>query len=151
MQLTQKESGLLKDLQEQEKLCIDKYTKHAAVAHDPQLSQLFGQLADVERSHLKAINSIQTGSVPATISNVPAPSGNFTAVYSTGETEEKKSDAFLCSDLLATEKHVSHLYDTCIFEFSTEEARSALGTIQKQEQAHGKLLYDYMSKNSMYS
>ena len=109
MQLTQKESGLLKDLQEQEKLCIDKYTKHAAVAHDPQLSQLFGQLADVERSHLKAINSIQTGSVPATISNVPAPSGNFTAVYSTGETEEKKSDAFLCSDLLATEKHVSHL------------------------------------------
>ena len=29
MQLSQKETDLLKDLEGQEKLCVDKYTKHA--------------------------------------------------------------------------------------------------------------------------
>lgn len=150
MNLTQKETGLIKDLKDQEKLCVDKYTKHADAAHDPQLKQLFNQIADVERSHLKAITSMESGTVPASVSDAPKPAGNFTAIYSVGETEEKKADAYLCTDLLATEKHASHLYDTCIFEFVNEDARNALNTIQKQEQLHGKLLYDYMSKNSMY-
>ena len=34
MQLTQKESSLIKDLKGQEQLCIDKYTKHAECASD---------------------------------------------------------------------------------------------------------------------
>ena len=37
MQLTQKETDLLKDLKGQEKLCIEKYTKAADSAIDPQL------------------------------------------------------------------------------------------------------------------
>lgn len=151
MQLTQKESGLLKDLKDQEKLCVDKYTKHADAAHDPQLKQLFTQIADVERSHLKAITSMESGTVPSSVSDTPAPKGGFTAIYGAGDTDEKKADTYLCTDLLATEKHASHLYDTSIFEFTTEDARAALNTIQKHEQLHGKLIYDYMSKNSMYS
>ncbi len=54
-------------------------------------------------------------------------------------------------DVLATEKHASHLYDTCIFEFNDENARNALNHIQKEEQEHGKMIYDYMSVNGMYS
>lgn len=150
MQLTQKETGLIKDLKDQEKLCVEKYTKHADAAHDPQLKQLFSQLAEVERSHLKAITTLEGGTVPATVCDAPAPNDSFTAIYGVGETNEKAADAYLCTDLLATEKHASHLYDTCIFEFCSEPARAALNTIQKQEQVHGKLLYDYMSKNSMY-
>lgn len=90
MQLTQKETGLIKDLKDQEKLCIEKYTKHADAAHDPQLKQLFGQLADVERAHLKAITSIEGGTVPASVCDAPAPNGSFTTIYGPGETDEKR-------------------------------------------------------------
>ena len=65
--------------------------------------------------------------------------------------EQKKSDAFLCKDALAMEKHVSGLYDTSIFEFSSPVLRDTLNHIQKEEQNHGEQLYEYMSKNNMYS
>ena len=76
---------------------------------------------------------------------------SFTAAYSIAETEDKKNDCFLCSDLLTMEKHASHLYDTCIFEFKQETLRNTLNQIQKEEQNHGKMIYDYMSTNSMYA
>ena len=53
--------------------------------------------------------------------------------------------------VLAGEKHVSGLYDTCVFEFRNNQARSVLNHIQKEEQEHGKLIYDYMAANNMYS
>ena len=49
MQPTQKEAGLLKDLKDQEQLCVDKYRRHAANANDPQLKNLFEQLAQAEQ------------------------------------------------------------------------------------------------------
>ena len=49
------------------------------------------------------------------------------------------------------EKHASHLYDTCVFEFTQESLRKVLNTIQSEEQGHGKAIYDYMSANAMYS
>lgn len=153
MQLTQKESSLIKDLKGQEQLCIDKYTKHAECASDPQLKVLFNAIADVERSHLQTLSGMESGNVPAMNGGGSAPTvpKTFTATYNAGETEAKKSDCFLCSDLLATEKHASHLYDTCVFEFKDESARNALNHIQKEEQQHGKAIYDYMQTNSMYS
>ena len=51
MQLTQKETSLLKDLKDQEKLCEEKYRKHAAAASDPQLKNLFSRLAQTEKAH----------------------------------------------------------------------------------------------------
>ena len=49
------------------------------------------------------------------------------------------------------EKHASHLYDTCVFEFAQQPLRDVLNHIQTEEQGHGKAIYDYMSTNSMYS
>ena len=94
MQLTQKESSLIKDLKGQEQLCIDKYTKHAECASDPQLKVLFNAIADVERSHLQTLSGMESGNVPAmngggTVPTVPK---TFTATYNAGETQEKKSD-----------------------------------------------------------
>jgi hypothetical protein len=60
-----------------------------------------------------------------------------------------KNDEYLVRDALDTEKHVSSVYDTCIFEFSDAGARDALNHIQKEEQQHGKQLYDYMSCHGM--
>lgn len=150
MQLTQKETDLLKDLKEQEKLCVDKYSKHSSNASDPQLKNLFSQIAQIEQQHYDTISQIQNGTVPQ-------PGGGsqqqptFSATYSMADSEEKKNDCFLCSDLLTTEKHASHLYDTCIFEFKQESLRNTLNHIQKEEQNHGKMIYDYMQVNNMYS
>lgn len=148
-QLTQKETDLLKDMKDQEQLCIDKYTKHAQCASDAQLKNLFSQMAATENEHLNTLNQICSGTVPS-------PAGGsktmptFTATY-TGETPEKENDKYLCTDALAIEKHASHLYDTCIFEFADENIRKVLNHIQKEEQEHGKMLYDYMKVNSMYA
>jgi hypothetical protein len=49
------------------------------------------------------------------------------------------------------EKHVSSVYDTCVFEFSSPTLRDTLSAIQKEEQIHGLKLYRYMNANGMYS
>lgn len=145
----QKESGLLKDLKGQEQLCVDKYMRHAEKAHDPQLKNLFSYLAQQEAQHLRTVTEMEQGTVPQMNGGSQNKPG-FTAAYTT-ETREKKDDCFLCSDVLAGEKHVSGLYDTCVFEFRNAQARNVLNHIQKEEQEHGKLLYDYMQANNMYS
>lgn len=149
MTLTQKERDLLKDLEEQEKLCIDKYGKSAAKAVDPQLRGLFTQIAQTEQQHLNCLNGIGAGNAP-TCSGGTTAHPTFSAFHK-AETEDKKNDCYLCSDNLTGEKHVSHLYDTCIFEFRDEQTRKALGDIQKDEQCHGKMIYDYMQANGMYN
>ena len=151
MQLTQKEKELLKDLKGQEKLCVDKYNKHASAANDSQLKDLFTQIAQIEQQHLDTIEQIENGQVPTISGGGSQTQPNFTATYSADESQDKKSDSYLCSDILATEKHASHLYDTCIFEFKDENVRNVLNHIQKEEQNHGKMIYDYMKANSMYS
>lgn len=148
LQLTQKETELLKDMKDQEQLCIDKYSKHAACAKDPQLKNLFSQMATTENGHLNTLNQICSGSVPSPAggsSSMPT----FTPYYCE-ENCDKQNDKYLCSDALAIEKHASHLYDTCVFEFADENVRKTLNHIQKEEQDHGKMLYDYMKVNGMY-
>lgn len=151
MQLSQKESSLLKDLKGQEKLCVDKYTKHASCAADPQLKNLFNQIAQTERQHLDTLTQMEKGTVPSTGGGSQSQPSSFKATYGAAETQDKQNDSYLCSDVLSTEKHASHLYDTCVFEFKDESARNALNHIQKEEQEHGKMIYDYMAANGMYS
>ncbi len=149
MQLSQKETELLKDLKGQEKLCVDKYTKHASCAVDPQLKNLFTQIAQVEQGHFNTLTQIENGSVPQ-MSGGGQSKPTFTATYNVGNTSDKQNDSYLCSDLLATEKHASGLYNTSIFEFANEGLRNVLNHIQKEEQEHGKMIYDYMNVNGMY-
>ena len=150
MVLTQKEATLIKDLKGQEKLCVDKYTKHAECAADPQLKQLFTRIADVERGHLNTLNQIEQGSAPAMGGQFKTQIPTFTA-YHSAETPEKQQDCYLCTDLLTTEKHASGLYNTCVFEFGQTELRQVLGHIQTEEQEHGDMIYKYMKANNMYS
>ena len=148
MQLTQKETTLIKDLKDQEQLCIDKYTKHAECAADPQLKALFNGIAGTEREHLQTLTQIENGTVPPS-GSADKPLPTFKTTYS-GDSTDKKNDCYLCTDLLTTEKHASHLYDTCIFEFKDQGVRKVLSHIQEEEQQHGKAIYDYMETNGMY-
>lgn len=151
MELTQKETTLLKDLKEQEKLCVEKYTKYSAAALDPQLKELFTQLANAEQQHLNTVTQIEKGEAPSQSGGGQTINSVFKASYGIGETPDKAADCYLCADLLADEKHVSSVYNTSIFEFKSTTVRDALNHIQKEEQQHGKAIYDYMWANSMYS
>ena len=150
MQLSQKECNYLKELKEQEKLCIEKYRKAASCAVDGQLKGMFSDLAAKEQKHLTSIEQMEQGTV-----NVPAPGNEalptFTQVYTEVPSPDKENDKYLCSDALAGEKHVSALYDTSVFEFRDDNARKLLNHIQSEEQNHGKTIYNYMSANCMYN
>lgn len=151
MTLTAKETSLLKDMKDSEQLCIDKYTRGATYAADGQLKNLFSTLASYERTHLDTLTKIEQNGVAPAMNGGGEQPMTFTATYKQGDTSENaKNDAFLCSDALAGEKQVSSLYNTCVFEFRDAGVRQALAHIQTEEQNHGKMIYDYMSANSMY-
>ncbi len=97
-------------------------------------------------------SSSQSASPKAGQSN-PHGGGSLSASASAQSTnnQNKQNDSYLCSDILATEKHVSSLYNTCIFEFKDANIRNALNHIQKEEQGHGEQIYNYMQQNNMYS
>lgn len=149
MNLTQKETTLLKDLIAHEKLCIDKYNRYTSQACDAQLKSLFTDLEQVEMQHLNTLTQIQSGTVPQMNQGAPKQMPVFTQSY-TSESQEKEQDKYLCTDALNTEKEVSSVYNTCIFEFTETNVRDALNHIQKEEQEHGEKIYNYMAANGMY-
>ena len=151
MTLTQKESSLLSDLKAQEQLCITKYEEYATRATDPALKNVFFELAATERAHLETINKILGGDEVRMPSAPPSATGVKTFTKSDCKQESKQTDAFLCKDALSMEKHVSGVYNTSVFEFSSPVLRDTLAHIQKEEQNHGEELYNYLSANGMYS
>ena len=154
MQLTQKETSLLKDLKEQEQLCVEKYGKYSTDANDGQLKNLFSQICQTEKQHLDSITQIMNGTVPSMQSGGGHQQKqlSFAPTYKAGDTSSnRQKDSFLCSDSLSSEKHVSSSYNTSIFEFKDTNIRDTLNHIQKEEQQHGEQIYNYMAQNGMYS
>ena len=150
MTLTPKETTILNDLRDQELLCIEKYEKYAASACSSELKALFTSLAEGERSHLKTVNALAGGTVPS-IPTVLSADNSHCGCAGYCDEQSRKCDEFLCRDMLASEKHVSSVYDTGIFEFSDPQARKMLNHIQAEEQQHGERIYAYMKSNGMYS
>ena len=151
MTFTQKETTMLKELKSQEELCIEKYKKYEADAKDPALKNLFSSIRSAEQSHLTTVTDILSGSEVSVGAAPSAVNEKLDCPPSTCTESEKMADAFLCKDALAMEKHVSGLYDTSIFEFSSPVLRDTLNHIQKEEQNHGEKLWGYMNINGMYS
>ena len=149
--LTQKERMLLEDQKSQEELCIKKYNNYANEAQDPQLKQLCRDIAQKEQQHLNTVNSILNGQVP----NMNQQQGQGQRQNQQQQNQENgmnnQNDAYLCNDLLSTEKYVSSAYDTAIFEFRDANIRNALNHIQKEEQQHGETIFNYMQSHNMYN
>jgi spore coat protein CotF len=150
MNLTQKETSLLKDLKAHEQLCIEKYNKYSAEACNPQLKTIFSELAQVEQEHFQTISQIENGTVPqmgqgsGKQKTMPTAQNNYLE-------QDKQKDSILCQDMLSTEKHVSSMYNTSIFEFKDVGIRDALNHIQKEEQEHGEKIFCFMNQNGMYN
>ena len=145
MKLTQKESMLLQDLKTSEEICIEKYGQYAQKAEDQALADLFLTIRAKEEEHLNTINSLMGGTVPMMSGGQQSQPGDGKAA----QKSHSKTDEYLLKDALDTEKHVSSVYDTCIFEFTDPSARQVLNHIQKEEQEHGQMLYDYMACHGM--
>ena len=157
MAYNRKEQGFLKDLQNDEKTCAEKYRQAAQAACDPVLQQLFSEISEAETDHYNTVTQmLDSGKAPATSASQTgrkAGSGgskSASQLRSQASATEKRQDAYLLADLLATEKYVSAAYNTAVFEFCDEASRKTLSGIQQQEQHHGKQLADYMMANNMY-
>ena len=152
MKLTQKESMLLQDLKTSEEICIEKYGQYAQKAEDQALADLFLTIRSKEEEHLKTIDQLMQGTVPMMAGGQQNQQNGQSSQPGSGKAAQKsnsKSDEYLLKDALDTEKHVSSVYDTCIFEFTDPGARQVLNHIQKEEQEHGQMLYDYMACHGM--
>ena len=148
MNWTQKETSLLKDLKDQEQLCVDKYAEYAKRAHDPELKQLFEDIRSTEQQHLAAVCTWLGEQPPKGWEVVGA---QFHGVNKfADDPEAKEADKYLCQDALCTEKEVSGAYNTSIFEFRDPQIRQQLHQIQGAEQKHGEMIYQYMARNGMY-
>lgn len=151
MSLTQKEQTLIKDLQDQEKLCIDKYKHYAEQAKDPELKNLFNKLKENEENHYSALSQMLNNEVGTiNVNHLNAAEYCPTASYgNSAYNADKEYDEFLCTDSIATEKYVSSAYDNDLFQFASTEIRDLLNQIQTDEQNHGEMIYRYKTANSM--
>lgn len=155
--LSQKETSLLKDQQNHERICIQKYQTYAQQATDPQLKQLLNTYASQEQTHLDTITQMLNGQVPSMSSQQSQQNQQSSMQSSTQSSQTQQgvmnsqSDSALCNDMLMTEKFVSGAYDTAIFEFKDPAMRDALNHIQKEEQKHGEGLFQYMQSKGMYN
>ncbi len=151
LQLTQKERLLLEDQKVHEESCVQKYTEYVQQAQCPQLKELFSQYASQEQQHLNSINQILSGQVP----NVGQEGQQNKAQGSTNPSMQgntyNQNDEKLCKDVLMTEKYVSSVYNTTIFECTDTNVRKVLNHIQKEEQEHGEGIFNYMRSRGMYN
>ena len=151
MVLTEKETAAIKDLQTQEQTCIEKYGKYSSEAKDPVLKNLFKDLQQNERQHYDSLGQVLSGSVPSCNTN-DSHGKNYspTATYDTmTNSEDKKSDCFLATDCIGTEKLVSSEYNSDVFVFGDPDVRKLLADIQIEEQNHAEMLYKYKTVNGM--
>lgn len=138
---------LLEDQKKHEQVCIQKYRSYASQTQSPELQQLFQFHASHEEQHLNTVNQLLNGQIP----NVSQQSGAQQQQINQQAVPGNQTDAYLCNDLLSTEKYISGTYDTAIFEFTNPQVRQILNHIQKEEQKHGEDIFLYMQNHGMYN
>lgn len=151
MVLKEKETQAIKDLQSQEQTCVEKYKRYAGQAKDSVLKELFQKLESEEQRHYESLQQVLSGKVPSVDCNdSEGKQYKPQATYDTlGQSEDKKSDEFLATDCIATEKYVSSEYNSDVFTFADTCIRKLLADIQIEEQNHAEMLYKYKTANGM--
>lgn len=150
MILSEKEMTVIKDLQTQEQTCIEKYERYSKLAKDEVLVNLFEDLQKKEQKHLESLTQALNGNVPVCDCNdEDGKNYNPSASYGMEPSEDKKTDCFLATDCIGTEKLVSSTYNTEVFAFCEPSLRKLLADIQVEEQNHAEMLYKYKMVNGM--
>jgi spore coat protein CotF len=150
MILSEKEMAAIKDLQTQEKTCVEKYARYSKEAKDPVLANLFEQIHREEQKHYDSLGQVLNGTVPLCDCNDnDGKQYSPKATYDMKESEDKKNDCFLATDCIGTEKLVSSEYNMDVFVCGEPSVRKLLADIQIEEQNHAEMLYKYKTVNSM--
>lgn len=150
MILNEKETAAIKDLQTQENMCVQKYSKYAKEAKDPVLKDLFARLEKDERMHYNSLGQVLSGTVPSCdVNDTAGRDYNPTATYNMTDSADKQHDCFLASDCIGTEKLVSGEYNKDVFVFGDTNVRKLLADIQVEEQNHAEMLWKYKTVNGM--
>lgn len=151
MVLKEKERTVIEDLQTQEKSCIEKYSKYAGQAKDPELKKLFETLSSKEQEHYNSLQQVLDGTIPEVDCNdSDGANYNPTPTYDAmNNSEDKKSDCFLATDCIGTEKLTSTEYNSDVFVFGDSKIRKLLADIQIEEQNHAEMLWKYKTANGM--
>lgn len=149
--LKEKEITAIKDLQTQERTCIEKYKRYSQQAKDPVLKDLFQQLSQKEQQHLDSLSQVLEGKIVECDCNDSdgknyQPKATYTSMSSP---EDKQSDCFLATDCIGTEKMVSGEYNSNVFIFADAWLRKLLADIQIEEQNHAEMLFKYKTVNQM--
>lgn len=171
MNFSTKERSLLEDQKSHEELCIQKYSNYANLAQDPQLKSLFQQNGQIEQEHYNTIDQLLKGQMPQmqqqsgsqqqggsqqgniqqqSMQQASQMSQQSSFIPNNQSSSYSNSDKDLCTDMLMTEKYVSSVYNTSIFEFRDPQVRDILNHIQKEEQKHGEAIFKYMESKGMY-
>lgn len=149
--LKQKEIDTLKDLQTQEKTCVERYKRFSKMAHDENLQGLFDRIAKEEQKHYDSLEKVISGSCPSCNCNdsdgeTYEPAKTYDQL---DNSDEKKDDAFLITDCIGSEKLSSSDYNCKLFSFEDAKVRKLLADIQVEEQNHAEMLYKYKTANGM--
>lgn len=151
MTLNENEKTAIKDLQTQEKSCIQKYEKYESLAKDPELKNLFRIISKKEQKHYDTLGEVLKGNPPTCDCNDMegrnySPKATYTM---SSNTEDKDSDCFLATDCISSEKLTSSEYNSNVFNFGDSAIRKLLADIQVEEQNHAEMLYKYKVVNGM--
>lgn len=174
--LTNKERMQLEDEKNLEDLCVKKYTSFANQANDQALTEMFNRHAVDEQRHYDIINGMLQGQDPPMAQqqnqqqnasgqqgmqqnagqnqaqqNTPQQPLANSQPQTMGQAMSSQDDCTLCTDMLATEKHISSTYDTAVFESAQPIVRQTLQKIQQDEQRHGEEIFNYMNSHGMYN
>lgn len=149
--LKESEMNAIKDLQSLEATCIEKYSRYSKEAKDPVLKELFHTLQKNEQEHYQSLTQVLEGNVPKCDCNDTqgknyAPKATYAGI---GASEDKKSDNYLVTDCIGTEKLASGEYNNDVYKFSNSDIRKLLADIQVEEQNHAEMLYKYKTLNGM--
>ncbi|MFR2012032.1 MAG: ferritin-like domain-containing protein [Christensenellales bacterium] len=151
MVLEQKEMDVIKELQTQEKSCVEKYRRYKEQACDMELKNLFEKIEKLEQKHYDTLGKVLEGEVPECNCNDDdgkdyEPPVTYTQA---DNSEDKKTDCFLVTDCIGTEKMVSSEYNSKVFRFANAALRKLMADIQIEEQNHAEMLYKYKTANGM--
>ncbi|HHX10631.1 MAG TPA: spore coat protein [Firmicutes bacterium] len=175
-QLTQKERSLLQDQLAHEEICIKKYRGYANLAKSQELRNLFNELAQEELNHYDLLNRYLGGQGGQqqqqeqqqqqhhmirgsgfephqfdTRTHAWSQQTQQQNQQSQGQQAGPADDAAMCQDMLMTEKFISGVYDTSVFESANPRLRRDLQKIQEDEQKHGEKIFNYMQEHGYYN
>lgn len=164
LRLSQKERALLEDQKAYEDICVKKYSSYAQQAKDKELVNMFNSISAQEQTHYDSIDQMLQGKIPEVAKQMQQQGQQQQNMQKQQYVQQQqgqqqsnvfssmsnKEDKDLLTDLLETEKHISSIYNTAVFESASPVVRQTIQHIQKEEQQHGEQIFNYMHSHGMY-